>query len=101
MKRANTILAAAFLVLLFAMAGYTLKDHDNLYATVRNAWQARTPQESDTILTRAEFAADQAEGVLNAALDREHYFIQLYGGVQRLTGQRFVEDSGIEVVVVL
>lgn len=93
MKRTNTILAAAFLLILCAMAGYTLSDFDSIRTTVVDAWHAREAQEDDTILTKLEFAADQTEGALNAALDREHLFIELYGGVQRLTGQRFVEDS--------
>ncbi len=34
----------------------------------------------------------QAEGALNDDLDREHGFIQLYGGFQRLSGRRMLED---------
>ncbi len=93
MKRSNTILAAAFLVVLTFMAGYTISDFDAIRTGLLDAWKAREPQETDTALTKIEFAADQTEGLLNAALDREHRFIQLYGGVQKLTGQRFVEDS--------
>ena len=93
MKRANTILAAAFLLVLCAMAGYTLSDFDPIRASIVNAWHTRADQSGDSLLSRLEFAADRTEGALNAALDREHWFIELYGGVQRLTGQKFVEDS--------
>lgn len=93
MKRANSILAAAFLLVLCAMAGYTLSDFNSIRTTILDAWQAREEQAEDNLLTKLEFAADQTEGALNAALDREHHFIELYGGVQRLTGQRFVEDN--------
>lgn len=93
MKRTNTILAAAFLLVLCAMAGYTLRDFDTIRSTIVNAWHAREDQSDSSLLTKLEFAADQTEGALNAALDREHYFIELYGGVQKLTNQKFVEDS--------
>lgn len=93
MKRSNTILAAAFLLVLCAMAGYTLSDMDSIRTTILDAWNAREVGEEDTLLTKLEFAADQTEGALNAALDREHRFIQLYGAVQKYTGQRFVEDN--------
>ena len=93
MKRTNTILAAAFLLVLFAMAGYTLSDFPAMRTSVLNAWHAREDQSNNSLLAKAEFVADRTEGTLNAALDREHYFIELYGGVQKLTRQRFVEDS--------
>ncbi len=93
MRRTNTILAAAFLVALCAMGWYTLQDLEGMRDSILDAWHQREPQAGDNILTRAEFVADRAEETLNAALDREHHFIQLYGGIQRLTGQRFVEDS--------
>ena len=92
MKRSNTILAAAFLVLLFGMSWYTLKDYKNIYTTILDAWQKSNPEQTD-LLTKAAFAADRAEGALNTALDRDHYFIELYGAVQKYTGQRFVEDN--------
>lgn len=92
MKRSNTILAAAFLVLLFGMSWYTLKDRETMYDTVRTAWEQSEPAQTG-LLDKAAFAADQAEGALNAALDRDHYFIELYGAVQKYTGQRFVEDN--------
>ncbi|NLF34677.1 MAG: hypothetical protein GX585_01785 [Clostridiales bacterium] len=37
--------------------------------------------------------ADSAESAVNAMLDQNHLFIQLYGGVQRLLGRRFMEDA--------
>ena len=93
MKRTNTILAAAFLLVLCLMAGYTLSDFSTIRTTIVDGWHARESQEGDNLLTKLEFAADLTEGTLNAALDREHHFIQLYGAVQKLTNQKFVEDS--------
>jgi len=92
MKRTNTILAAAFLVLLFGMSWYTLKDYKNIYTTIRDEWKQSQPEQTG-LLTKAAFATDRTEGALNAALDRDHYFIELYGAVQKYTGQRFVEDN--------
>lgn len=34
----------------------------------------------------------QAEELINSSLDRDHGFIQLYGGVQRLLGRRVLQD---------
>ena len=93
MKRSNTILAAAFLVLLFAMAGYTLTNFGAIRADLKTQWANRADKTDSGLIAKLEFSADRAEGLLNAALDREHYFIQLYGGVQKLTNQKFVEDS--------
>ena len=93
MKRTNTILAAAFLVLLFAMAGYTLQDFDAIRTDLKTAWEQREDNSDSSLFAKLEFTADQTEGLLNAALDREHRFIELYGGLQKLTNQKFVEDS--------
>lgn len=88
MKRSNTILSVLFLVILFTMAGYTLSDFDALRTAVTDGWA-----EQEEVDSPLEYAADRTEAALNAALDREHHFIELYGLMQRLTNQRFVEDS--------
>ena len=41
-----------------------------------------------------------ADPAINALMDREHTFIQLYGGVQRLLGRRVVEDADHRYTVV-
>jgi len=92
-KRANTILAAAFLAVLFGLAGYTLSDCPAILADLTAQWENREDKTDSSLLAKLEFSADRAEGLLNAALDREHHFIRLYGALQRLTGQRFVEDN--------
>lgn len=43
---------------------------------------------------------EEAEPGLNALLDREHTFIELYGGIQQLTGRRMVEDVDPQYTVV-
>lgn len=45
--------------------------------------------------TRAESLSDaftNAEDIINDSMDRSHWFIQLYGGVQRLLGRRIIRD---------
>lgn len=49
--------------------------------------------ESAPLLTRARDFHASAEADANSALDRGHFFIQLYGGVQRLLGRTTVEDA--------
>lgn len=98
MRRTNTILAAAFLVVLFTMAGYTFKDYTNIYTNILDAWQKSQP-ENTHLLAKVEFAADRAESALNTALDRDHYFIEFYGAVQKYTGQRLIEDAYSNSVV--
>ena len=36
---------------------------------------------------------EEGESAINQDLDRDHYFIQLYGGVQRLSGRRLILDA--------
>ena len=36
---------------------------------------------------------EEGEAAVNKDLDRDHYFIQLYGGVQRLSGRRLIQDT--------
>ena len=43
---------------------------------------------------------ESAETALNEDLDQEHGFIQLYGGFQRLTGRRVLEDVLLVQVLV-
>lgn len=48
----------------------------------------------------AEDFISSAQPALNELLDREHTFIQLYGGVQNLTGRRVIEDMDPQYTVV-
>lgn len=43
--------------------------------------------------TRAAQFLSTAESDANSALDRHHFFIQLYGGVQRILGRTAVDDA--------
>ena len=69
MKRSNSILAAAFLLVLFALSGYTLREYKTIYTTIRDSWEQSRPEDT-SLPAKAAFAADAAEGALNAALDR-------------------------------
>ena len=94
MRRRNTLTAAVFL--LAVAAGFVL---------LATSFFGR--EGSLEALLRA-FARDKdvmafvdgAEGAVNEDLDRNHWFIQLYGGVQRLSGRRVVEDAVSENTVV-
>ena len=48
----------------------------------------------------AEEFIDATEPAINEILDREHTFIQLYGGIQRLAGRRVVQDMDPQYTVV-
>ena len=96
MKRRNTITAVLFL--LFLAAGAAL-----LAVTFLGGGALR--KETGLLrrdLSRAEeFLASGAEEAVNEDLNRGDLFIQLYGGFQRLTGRRVVEDPAGNHVVKL
>ena len=86
MKRRNTITALQFLLL--TAAGLTLVltafvgGEGKLEGLLKSAVRERDP---GAVLSEAESA-------VNSDLDRDHLFIQLYGGVQRLSGRRVIQD---------
>ena len=86
MKRRNTITALLFLLL--TAAGLTLVltafvgGEGNLEGLLKSAVRERDP---GAVLSEAESA-------VNSDLDRDNLFIQLYGGVQRLSGRRVIQD---------
>ena len=86
MKRRNTI--TALLLLLLTAAGLTLVltafvgGEGKLEGLLKSAVRERDP---GAVLSKAESA-------VNSDLDRDHLFIQLYGGVQRLSGRRMIQD---------
>ena len=94
MKRRNTITACLFLLL---MAGG--------FVLLLTSFLGREGSFEALLKTFAKdkdvtaFLA-QAETAVNQDLDRDHLFIQLYGGIQRLTGRRMVEDAVDENTVV-
>ncbi len=94
MRRRDTITAVGFLGLLAAglllLATAFFGGEGQLEHLLKSAWAERDLQ---AVLEGAEAAA-------NRDLDRDHLFIQLYGGVQRLTARRVVEDVVSENSVV-
>ena len=86
MKQRNTITALQFLLL--TAAGLTLVrtafggGEGKLEGLLKSAVRERDP---GAVLSEAESA-------VNSDLDRDHLFIQLYGGVQRLSGRRMIQD---------
>lgn len=86
MKRRNTITAILFLVLtaagLIMVATSFLGGEGKLEALLKTTVKDRDPVA----------LLEGAESAVNSDLDRDHLFIQLYGGVQRLSGRRVIQD---------
>ena len=101
MKRANTIAAVLFLLFLFTMLGQSVMGGQSILRSVRTDWQNRADKSEVSLLAKAEFVTDHTEGALNRVLDYFHVFIETYGTVQRLTGQRLVEETAGNDVVKL
>ena len=94
MKRRNTMTAAVFL--LAVAAGFLL------LATSFFGGEGKFEALLKAFIQNRDVMAfvDGAESAVNGDLDRDHLFIQLYGGVQRLSGRRVVEDAVGENTVV-
>lgn len=94
MERRNTISAVCFLAALAAgfllVAGSFFGGTGALEGLLKQAWSNRDLQA----------VLEGAENAVNQDLDRDHLFIQLYGGVQRLSLRRVVEDPVEENAVV-
>lgn len=93
MKRANSVLAALFLLFLMGMLALGILGAPSILASVRSDWQNREQPAESGFFAKADFVTEHGESALNQVLDRTHGLIQIYGAVQRLTGQRLVEDS--------
>lgn len=94
MKRRYTITAILFLLMAavgFVMLATSFLGGEGKFEALLKSF-ARD-KDVTTFLTGAETAVNQD-------LDRDHLFIQLYGGIQRLTGRRMVEDAVDENTVV-
>ncbi|NCE65141.1 hypothetical protein D1159_11280 [Pseudoflavonifractor sp. 524-17] len=94
-NRAHT--AAAVLFLTATLGGFCYLLHG--FLTGESQFLLTIDALGQGEITAEEFLA-QADGKLNADLDREHLFIQLYGGIQRLTGRRVLEDMNSSAWVV-
>ena len=99
MKQVNTIIAALFLAALAFMLALVLFGARDIGGAILNGWRAQEDTAGATLLDKAAYVTDNSESAVNDALDRPHLFIQIYGGVQRLTGQRLVEDSTADTSV--
>ena len=94
MRRRNTITAVVFL--LAVAAGFVLL----LTSFFGGEGKFETLLKSFVRERDVMAFVDGAESAVNQDLDRDHLFIQLYGGVQRLSGRRIVEDAVSENTVV-
>ena len=94
MKRRNTITACLFLLLMaggFVLLLTSFLGREGSFEALLKGFA----RDRDVTAFLA-----QAETAVNQDLDRDHLFIQLYGGIQRLTGRRMVEDAVDENTVV-
>ena len=87
MTRRNTITAILFLALTAAGLALLASSFFGGNGSLENLLKS-------TLRTRdVEAFLAGAETAVNEDLDRDHYFIQLYGGVQRLSGRRLIQDT--------
>ncbi len=86
-RRRNTLTAVLFL--LFLAAGVLLIGASTLKDGFLRKELSTLRQDLSAIPI---FLENGAEAAVNQDLDRSHIFIQLFGGVQRLSGRRVVED---------
>ena len=94
MKRRDTLTALGFLAALaLALAVVVSSCFGGEGALETLLKQALRDRDVQAVL-------DGAERAVNQDLDRDHFFIQLFGGVQRLCGRRVVEDAVGENTVV-
>ena len=86
-RRRNTLTTVLFL--LFLVAGVLLIGA----STVKDGFLRKELSAlRQDLSTLPVFLENGAEAAVNQDLDRSHIFIQLFGGVQRLSGRRVVED---------
>lgn len=99
MKRSNTITAVLFLVFLAGMLVYTCLGLPELKGELAAGWGGREDPSDHSLLAKVSYVTDYAETALNETLDRSHLFIQIYGGIQRLTDRRMVSDVSSDSTV--
>lgn len=87
MKRPGSLTAAVFLLLLAGLFAYSVPRLPDIAVSVQSSAAEAAPG------AELSAAAAETESALSDALDRQHLFIQAYGGFQRLLGKRLVEDS--------
>ena len=66
---------------------------------LQNSLSPSLPSLEESLEAFSRFT-QEADPALNQLLDRDHGFIELYGGIQRLLGRRIVEDTDPQYTVV-
>lgn len=98
MKTKESLTALIFLAILAAVAVsywtgiYPGADPAAFAGPEASAGELAAP-EALAFSARIKEFTQGAEKEVNAVLDRGHFFIQLYGGVQRLAGRRIMKDA--------
>lgn len=88
MKRTNTVTALLFILLTLMMLGYLICHGETALAALRGP-----VEKEQTLLGKLDVITEKSESAANTALDSDHLFVQLFGGIQRLFGKRYVEDT--------
>lgn len=88
MKRSNTITAILFGVLTVLMLGLLLWHGE---AAVERLEKATA--KAETFAEKLNAITENGENAVNEAMDTDHIFVQLFGGMQRFLGKRYVEDA--------
>ncbi len=88
---ALVFLAIMAAVLVFFWTGYYAESLTRPSAAAETPEQGSGTEETTFLEWAAAFTGGAGQHV-NTILDRNHLFIQLYGGIQRLAGRRVMED---------
>ncbi|MDD4715254.1 MAG: DHHW family protein [Oscillospiraceae bacterium] len=91
--------AALFLLFIFGMFFYLLRDFNSISGEVLHFYQ-KNRSENPTIWEKASLCISKTESAVNDSADRSHGFIELFGGVQRLLSKRVIDDYDPENIVV-
>ncbi|MCD8377051.1 MAG: hypothetical protein LUD69_08915 [Oscillospiraceae bacterium] len=92
MKTANSVFAGLFLGFLLAMVALHAYGIHCSGGTLKSEYESQLSDDAP-ISEKISFVLENSESAFNEDLDYNHWFIQLYGGIQRLAGRRYVDDS--------
>lgn len=97
MKIKQSVTAILFMLLLAGGAALWLTGWES-GGSLRALWNS--VRETAGISAKVDKVLAGAESALNKDLDRDHHFIQLFGGLQKLMGRRVVQDMDAASTVV-
>lgn len=98
-KRRHTWSAVLCLLVLLGMFAWITFDAGSIWGTIRAEYLANKPEHA-AFLDKVTLTIGATEGALNQSADRNHGFIQMFGGIQNLLGKRVIEDANPDTIVV-